>query len=68
MLLPLGLSLAAGFLINIYIPAHSLLTFAPKAIFLGVVYVTLMWLLGLNSDEKRLMLSFVGKIRNRNKA
>lgn len=61
MLLPLGLSFFAGFLIQVYIPAHNLLTFIPKALLLGIVYVLLMWLMGLNKNEKELILNFVRK-------
>lgn len=61
MIPPLGLSLLSGFLINAYIPAHNLITFAPKAILLGVVYILLMWSFGLNKDEKQLIRSFTGK-------
>jgi len=61
MLLPLCLSLTAGFLIQVYIPANSLLTFVPKAFLLASVYVLLMWLLGLNRSEKELIMSLVRK-------
>ena len=61
MLLPLGLSLFAGFLIQVYIPAHNLLTFIPKALLLSIIYVLLMWLMGLNRSEKELILNFVRK-------
>ena len=64
MLFPLGLSLLAGFLINTYIPAYNLISLAPKAILLGIIYIILMWAFGLNKDEKHLMLSFVRKISN----
>jgi len=62
MLLPLGLSLMAGFLIQIYIPAHNLLTFAPKAFLLGVVYLLLMWRMGLNKAEKELIRDLIHKV------
>ncbi len=62
MLLPLCLSLVAGFFIQTYIPAHNLLTFFPKAVLLGVVYVVLMWVMGLNMDEKKMIRSPVEKL------
>lgn len=62
LLLPLLLTLGAGFLINIYIPANSLITFIPKAGLLVVLYTTLMWLLGLNHDEKQMVRAFTQKL------
>ncbi len=62
MLLPLCLSLVAGFFIQAYIPAHSLLSFFIKVVLLGVVYVVLMWAMGLNMDEKKMIRSPVEKL------
>jgi O-antigen/teichoic acid export membrane protein len=62
MLPPLGLSLVTGFLIQVYIPAHNLLTFIPKAALLGIIYILLMWSIGLNKEEKLLIQSLVLKI------
>jgi O-antigen/teichoic acid export membrane protein len=58
---PLSLSLLAGFIINAYVPAHNLITFAPKAIFLGIIYIILMWFLGLNIFEKGIIRELVQK-------
>lgn len=62
MLIPLGLALLAGFLIQIYIPATNLFLFFPKAILLGVIYVFLMWIFGLNISEKQLIHSTVKRL------
>jgi len=62
MLLPLSLSLIAGLIINLYFPAHSLLTFVPKALVLSSVYLILMWLLGLNTSEKAIISNLLKKI------
>jgi O-antigen/teichoic acid export membrane protein len=61
MIAPISLSLLAGFAINAYIPAHNLLTFIPKAIFLGIIYIILMWFLGLNIYEKEMIRGLVRK-------
>ncbi|MDR4508577.1 MAG: oligosaccharide flippase family protein [Candidatus Brocadiaceae bacterium] len=60
--LPLILSLGVGFLINVSIPANSLVAFLPKAGLLAVLYATFMWILGLNRDEKQLIRSFAHKL------
>jgi O-antigen/teichoic acid export membrane protein len=61
-LLPFLLSLAMGFLIDVYIPADSLLTFVPKAGLLVVLYAIFMWFLGLNYYEKQTISSFSHKL------
>jgi O-antigen/teichoic acid export membrane protein len=61
MIAPFSFSLLSGFLINAFIPAHNLITFLPKAIFLGVVYIIFMWFLGLNTYEKEMIRGLVRK-------
>jgi O-antigen/teichoic acid export membrane protein len=62
LLFPLLFSLGMGFLINVYIPANSLVTFLPKAALLAMLYSILMWLFGLNSDEKQMIKELTQKI------
>ncbi|MGE5402085.1 MAG: oligosaccharide flippase family protein [Ignavibacteriales bacterium] len=66
--LPFSLSLAAGFLIEVCVPAHSLMTFLPKILLLIPVYIILMWFLGLTSEEKLLARTMAGKVIYRLKA
>jgi hypothetical protein len=61
MAFPLLLSLGLGFLINFYIPASSFIVFLPKAFLIGCLYFGLMWLLGLNDSEKKLITNLVKK-------
>ena len=61
MALPVLLALGLGFLINFYIPASSFLVFFPKALLIGSLYFALMWLLGLNAEEKALISNLVKK-------
>lgn len=61
MLVPMGLSLISGFIIQIYLPSHNLLTFFPKALLLGIIYVILMWFLSMNKEEKMLVQNIASK-------
>jgi O-antigen/teichoic acid export membrane protein len=56
------LSLFFGFLINYYFAAINFLVFFLKASVIGFVYLTLMWLIGLNKYEKDLFKSLLSKI------
>lgn len=56
------LSLLFGFLINNYFPANNFFDFFIKAILIGVIYVLLMWLIGLNKFEKGLFKSILLKL------
>jgi O-antigen/teichoic acid export membrane protein len=56
------LSLLSGFLINYYFPADNFLVFFIKASAIGILYLTLMWLIGLNKFEKDLFESLLLKV------
>lgn len=62
MALPLGLSLAVGYCIQVWVPSHSLLTFFPKAVLFAAVYLVAMWVLGLDSDEKQFIRAKLGRM------
>lgn len=59
MLLPLGLSLIAGVLLQRYMPTSNLIIFGTKAMLLGIVYIVAMWSFGLNTYEKGLFTSII---------
>lgn len=62
MIFPLGLALIAGFLIQKYVSSTNLILFFLKAILLGLIYVLILWVLGLNYNEKKLILNTVKRI------
>ncbi|MBE9600308.1 lipopolysaccharide biosynthesis protein [Pedobacter sp. MC2016-24] len=62
LLMPLGLTLIIGFLINKYYPAHNLFMFAPKAIALSFIYGFLMFFFGINESEKQMFRSLLSKL------
>ena len=61
MSLPVVMSLLCGYGINHFIVQNSLLLLAGKIVLFSIVYIILMWLLGLNRYEKDLFLSPVKK-------
>lgn len=62
MALPLGLSFAAGWIINYYIPAPHFVLFGLKAVLLSLVYIFVMWFFGLNNNEKEIFRSTIRRI------
>jgi O-antigen/teichoic acid export membrane protein len=62
MALPLGLSFAAGWIINFYIPAAHFVLFGLKAALLSFVYIFVMWFLGLKNNEKEIFRSTIRRV------
>lgn len=54
MAIPLGVSFAAGWILNFYISAAHFVLFGLKLILLSLFYIFAMWFLGLNNSEKEL--------------
>ena len=61
LLFPIGLALIAGFGIQYFYQANSLISFFPKVILLTIIYILLMWFLGMNRYEKQLVSSAIHK-------
>jgi O-antigen/teichoic acid export membrane protein len=67
LLIPIGLALLAGFVIQYFYKADSLINFFPKVLLLALIYVIIMWLMGMNSFEKQMVLSTIHRIRSKGK-
>lgn len=65
MISPIILTIIIGFTIQHFFPTKFILFFAIKAIILGIVYITLMWIISLNSYEKNLFLSVLNKLKTK---
>jgi len=65
MSVPVVISLLCGYGINLFIIRNSFLLLAGKIVLFSVAYICLMWLLGLNRNEKDLFMSPVKKVLNR---
>ncbi|KQB99629.1 lipopolysaccharide biosynthesis protein [Pedobacter sp. Hv1] len=63
MLLPLGLSLGFGFFISNWFLASSFVLFTSKVLMISLFYFMSMWFLGLNVNEKGLIITLISKVR-----
>ena len=62
MVIPFGITILSGFLIQKFIPVTTLIYFFSKVILLSIIYFLLMWFWGLNLYEKNLIRSVLTKI------
>ncbi len=62
LLVPILLSLIVGFIIQRILPADDWLQFALKVLLVGSFYIIIMWLVGMNSFEKQLIVSVINRI------
>jgi O-antigen/teichoic acid export membrane protein len=62
LLMPIGLTLLAGFAIQYFYQADNLLIFFLKAVLLTLFYASIMWFFGMNGFEKQLILSVSHRI------
>lgn len=62
MLPPFLLALGAGFVVNRWVPAVSLVAFIPKAVLLAGLCALIMWALVMNAEEKQLARSVARRI------
>jgi len=65
MILPLALTLILALLLQWLLPVSRMFLFIIKAGFIGIIYLVLLWLLGLNTFEKDLFLSAFKNFRKR---
>ena len=64
MSMPVVMSLLCGYGINQFITQDKYLILASKIVLFSIVYICLIWLLGLNRYEKNLFISPVKKVLN----
>ncbi|EGW41269.1 oligosaccharide flippase family protein [Desulfosporosinus sp. OT] len=65
MSLPMLISLLCGYGINLFIIQDSFLLLVVKIVLFSLIYICLMWQVGLDSYEKKLFLSPVKKVLNK---
>lgn len=59
--IPILLALLLGFGVNLLIASNSALFILIKVIIFSIIYPVIMWLLGINNEEKRVFISMIKK-------
>ncbi len=62
MSIPIVITMILGFLLNYFIRDYSIINFISKVIIYTIIYGILMWLMGLNKEEKIEILKLMRKI------
>ena len=67
MLVPLGIALFSGFVIQYFLPVSSMLYFLIKGIIFCIIYFALIWIISLNEYEKDLLVRTINGVLKRNR-